>query len=263
MRFAATLSFFLLVSGISAQDEPKAYTHFEGRIVDIYGQTIEFAHIINLSRRFGVVSDRAGRFVMPVNRGDSLMLTHVSHVVRFVTIDQEHFETPGPYELIMLPKVFELREVVIRPLPRTRLEFRHEFVNIDLPPPPDSFRIRMPHISTLVYTGPQSGFGIVMKGPFQTYYDLFSKEARQLRKLNKELAAMQLQEEIEKRYNHLIIFRLTGIADPAVREEFMQYCNMPVDFILEASEYDLYMAILRCFESFRVKGGRAERLRKG
>jgi len=256
MKFAATFLFLLIFSGIAAQDEPKAYTHFEGRIVDIYNQTLEFAHVINLTRRFGVVSDRAGRFVMPVKMGDSLMLTHVSHVVRFVMIDQEHLEATGPYELIMLPKVFELREVVVRPLPRTRLEFRHEFVNVNLPAPPDSIRLKLPHINTMVYSGPQGGFGIVMKGPFQTYYDLFSKEARQIKKLNKELSALQLQEEIEKRYNHQLIFRLTGIADPANREEFMQYCKMPVDFILEASEYDLYMAILRCFESYRIRGGR-------
>lgn len=254
MKFAAFFFFFLFVSGIAAQDEPKPYTHFEGRVVDIYNNTLEYAHIINLTRRFGVVSDRAGRFVMPVKPGDSLMLSHVSHVVRFVMIDQEHLETEWPYELIMLPKVFELREVVVRPLPRTRLEFRHEFVNIDLPPMPDSVNLRMPHIHTMVYSGPQGGFGVVMKGPFQTFYDLFSKEAKQVKKLNKELSAMQLQEEIEKRYNHQLVFRLTGIAEAAIREEFMQFCKMPVDFILESTEYDLYMAILRCYESYRAMG---------
>ncbi len=251
----AFLIFLLLLpfAVLNAQnDEPaERFTHFEGRIIDIYNSTIEFAHIINITRRFGVVSDRSGRFVMPVKSGDSLMITHVSHMVRFVTMDPEHIEATGTYELIVLPKIFELREVVIRPLPATKLEFRHAFVNIDLPPPPDSLNLRMPHVNTMVYSGPTAGIGFVMKGPFQTFYDLFSREAKQLKKLERELTALQLAQEIEKRYNHDIVYRLTGLDDEELREEFMQYCQFPVDFILSTTDYDLFMAVIRCFESFR------------
>jgi hypothetical protein len=255
MRFILFLPLLFLTTSLSAEEEKK-FHHFEGRAVDIYHNNIEFAHIINLTRRFGVVSDRSGRFIVPVKQGDSLMITHVSHLVRFVMIDEEHLDFEGPYEIIMLPKVFELREVVIRPLPRTRLEFRQEFVNIDLPPPPDSVKLRMPHINTMVYSGPEQGFGIVMKGPFQTFYDLFSREARQVKKLEQELTALQVEEEIEKRYNHDLVYRLTGIEDAAIREELMQYCRIPVDFILNSTDYDLCIAILRCYESYRTRNSR-------
>lgn len=256
MKFVLFLFILFSVSSLSAGEDESGFHHFEGRAVDIYNNTIEFAHIINLSQRFGVVSDRSGRFIVPVMQGDSLMITHVSHLVRFVMIEEEHIDFEGPYEIIMLPKVFELREVVIRPLPQTRLEFRQEFVNIDLPPPPDSVRLDMPHINTMVYSGPEQGFGVVMKGPFQTFYDLFSKEAKQMKKLEKELTALQLEEEIKKRYNHDLVFRLTGIADEEVREEFMQFCRIPVDFILNATDYDLCIAILRCYESYRTRNAR-------
>lgn len=253
MRFVVAIALILYASGLEAQEEPRKYTHFEGRVTDIYSHTLAFAHIINLTRHFGVVSDRSGRFVMPVQLGDSLMLTHVSHLVRFVMIDEEHLNAPGPYELIMLPKVFELREVVVRPLPRNKLEFRQEFVNINLPPPPDSVKLRMPHIGTMVYSGPQHGFGVVMKGPFQTFYDLFSKEAKQLKKLEKELTALQIKEEVEKRYNHDLVYRLTSLEDEADREQLMQFCNIPVDFILNSSDYDLCIAIIRCYESYKAR----------
>jgi len=256
MKSAALLLFLLLALQPATAEEPVKYVHFEGRTVDIYHNIIEFSHVINLTRRFGVVSDRSGRFIMPVKHGDSLMITHVSHIVRFVMIDQEHLDTEGPYEIIMLPRVFELRELVVRPLPRTKLEFRQEFVNISLPPPPDSVQLRMPHISTMVYSGPEQGFGLVMKGPFQTFYDLFSREARQIKKLERELNAIEIQQEIEKRYNHDLVFRLTGIQEHEQREELMQFCGIPVDFILNATDYDLCIAILRCYESFR------ERLRR-
>lgn len=250
--------FILLLLGFlaSAEDEPKKYTYFEGRIIDVNNNKIGYAHIINLNRRFGVVSDPSGRFVMPLMRGDSIMITHVSHLVRFVMIDVEHINHEGPYELIILPKVFELSEVVVRPLPGTRLEFKQAFVNIELPATTDSVKLRMPHINTMVYSGPQQGFGVVMKGPFQTFYDLFSKEAKQIRKLEKEIETQQLQEEIEKRYNHDLVYRLTHIADEAEREKFMQYCNIPVGFILNSTDYDLCIAIIRCFESYRLKMGR-------
>ena len=258
MKVAVIFILLLLPSLLAAEEEPQKYVHFEGRVVDIYHNMLEYAHIINLTRRFGVVSNRSGRFIMPVKAGDSLMITHVSHLVRFVMIEQEHLDADEPYELIMLPKVFELREVVIRPFPQTWQEFRHEFVNIDLPSLPDSVRVRMPHINTMVYSGPQHGFGVVMKGPFQTFYDLFSKEAKQLRKLEKELTALQIQEEIEKRYNHDLVFRLTGIEEDSLREELMEFCNIPVGFILNSTDYDLCIAILRCYESFRVRRGRLQ-----
>jgi hypothetical protein len=253
MKITLVLTLVLASLFSQAEESEVKYVYFEGRAVDIYHNTIEYAHIINLTRRFGVVSDRSGRFIMPVKQGDSLMITHISHMVRFVMIDQEHLEAQGPYEIIMLPRVFELREVVVRPLPRTRLEFKQEFITIDLPPPPDSVKLGMPHINTMVYTGPEHGFGIVMKGPFQTFYDLFSREARQIKKLQRELSAIELQEEIEKRYNHDLVFRLTGIQEEEQREELMQYCQIPVDFILNATEYDLCIAILRCYESFRER----------
>lgn len=256
MKFVILLLFLFPVPLLTAAEDEKKPVHFEGRIIDIYNNTIEYAHVINLTQRFGVVSDRSGRFVMPVKLADSLMITHVGHLVRFVMIDHEHLDAEGPYEIIVLPKIFELREVVVRPLPRTRLEFRQEFVNIDLPPPPDSIALRMPHIHTMVYTGPQHGFGVVMKGPFQMFYDLFSKEARQMRKLEKELTSVQISKEIEKRYNHDLFYRLTGIEDEALREKLMQYCQPPLDFILNATDYDLCIAILRCFESYKARGFR-------
>lgn len=253
MKVVIILILLLVPILLPAEEEPVKFTHFEGRVVDIYQNTVGYAHIINLTRRFGVVSDRSGRFVMPVKEGDSLMITHVSHLVRFVVIDDEHIDHDDTYELSMLPKVFELSEIVVRPLPRTRLEFQQEFANIDLPPPPDSVELRMPHINTMVYSGPEQGFGIVMKGPFQTFYDLFSKDAKQMRKLEKELTAIELQEAIEKRYNHDLVYRLTSIEDEKTRERFMQFCNIPVDFILNSTEYDLCIAILRCYESFRIR----------
>lgn len=260
MKSAIILTLLLLPFWLQAEEEQEKYTHFEGRIVDIYHNTIEYAHIINITRRFGVVSDRSGRFVMPVKEGDSLMITHVSHLVRFVMIDPEHIEAKGVYELIMLPKVFELREVVVRPIPQTWQEFRREFVTINLPPPPDSVELRMPHIHTMVYSGPEHGLGVVMKGPFQTFYDLFSKEAKQMRKLEKELTAIQIQEEIDKRYNHELVYRLTGINDEKNRQEFMDFCRIPVDFILYSTEYDLCIAILRCYESYRSSRGLRQRI---
>lgn len=241
--------FILLAAALTTRAQEVDLFHLQGRMIDVYGEVIEYAHIINLSRSTGVISDRSGRFAIPAREGDSIMISHLTHISRFLTAERPPDEF-SVVELVLLPRVFELSELVIRPLPRTRAEFRHEFKNLRLPSPPEPVDIRMPHISTFVYTGPEHGMGVVIKGPFQALYDQFSREARQRRKLESELAIEFVAREVAKRFNPQLIKRATGLHDDEAISRFMEFCNFEPSFILRVSDYELITAILICFDRY-------------
>lgn len=247
MRSIKILLFITVALSVRSQEVD--LFHFQGRMIDIYGEVIEYAHIINLSRSTGVISDRSGRFAILAREGDSIMITHLTHITRFLSARKPPDELFVD-EVVLLPRVFELSELIIRPLPRNRAEFRHDFKNLRLPPPPEPVDIRMPHISTLVYTGPEHGVGIVIKGPFQAFYDQFSREARQRRKLESELAKEFVAKQVAGRFNPQLIKRATGLSNEEEINRFMEFCNFDPSFILRVSDYELVTAILICYERY-------------
>ncbi|MDP2423200.1 MAG: hypothetical protein U1C46_04050 [Bacteroidales bacterium] len=251
MRSALFIVCLFFFASVFAQERKPG--HFEGRIIDLYNNTLEYAHVINLSRSYGVVADHNGRFIMPAFEGDSLMITHVSHITRFIRAELPTIAFPEPTEIVMLPKIFELKEFIVRYLPKTKMEFRHDFVQLKLPEATPAVDIRMPHIHTLVYLGPEHGLGVVIKGPFQALYDQFSREAKSKRKLESELAREVTRALVEHKYNHQLISSLTGLRDHDSLQSFMDYCNLPNEIVLKSTQYELCIEILQCFESYQSR----------
>ncbi len=251
MRTAFFIVCILSFSFSFAQEERPG--HFEGRVIDLYNNPLPFAHVINLARSFGVVADQNGRFIIPAFEGDSLMITHVSHITRFIKADLSSQGQILVPEIVMLPKIFELKEFVVRYLPKNKMEFRHDFIHLKLPEVEKTVNIRMPSIHTLVYSGPEHGFGVVIKGPFQALYDQFSREAKSRRKLESELAKEMTKALIEQKYNHQLVRSLTGIRDMDSIQNFMEYCHLPDALILESTQYELCIEILQCFESYQKR----------
>ncbi len=242
---------FLLVWALKTLAQSDLPGHMEGRVIDLYNHPISYAHIINLNKSFGVVADQSGRFVIPASHGDSLLITHVSHLVRIMPARLTPSPSMMPEEIVLLPKIFELKEFVVRYLPKTREEFRHDFVRLKLPERSVAVDLKLPHINTMVYSGPEGGAGIVIKGPIQAIYDQFSKEARSRRKLESELANEVTRQMVQQKYSPQLVISLTGLNDPDSVRAFMNYCRFSDQTILESNQYDLCVEILKCFDMYQ------------
>lgn len=248
MKYLLTL-LLLWITLVSLGQHEEA-VHYEGKVIDLYNQPIEYAHIINLNKRFGVVAGPLGRFIIPVSTCDTLLVSHVGHIARLVKVDVENIGKIN--EVVLLPKIFELAEYVVRPLPRNKAEFRHDFVSLKLPAKPEPVDLQMPPITTLVYLGPEHGVGVVIRGPIQALYDQFSREARQRRKLESEIALEKTKMLVSQKYNPVVVSSLTGLTNPDEIESFMDYCNIPDSVVLSSPAYELYLSILECFRNYQA-----------
>jgi len=72
-----------------------------------------------------------------------------------------------------------------------------------------------------------------------------------MRELRRLKARDALQAKIEPRYNVGMVMRITGL-DKAEAEEFMEFCDFPASFLLNASEYRIIAEIEEQFERYRV-----------
>lgn len=57
-------------------------------------------------------------------------------------------------------------------------------------------------------------------------------------------------------YSDSLIFKITGLTEKKEIEDFRDYCDLNTDFILNASEYELYAAVMECYESYKCEGNK-------
>lgn len=55
---------------------------------------------------------------------------------------------------------------------------------------------------------------------------------------------------IDKKYNVTVVKNVTGLTDDEETVKFMQFCRLPEDFVYKSNEYELYKAILDCYDSY-------------
>jgi hypothetical protein len=142
-------------------------------------------------------------------------------------------------------KSFNPQDSVRSPWPATWAEFKKEFLEMKVEDPLANLDLHLPspaEMRNLAY--PQGG--IVMQGPISFLYDQFSKEARSKR----IYADLMKKDEAAVRYNNVVISKVTGIQDEDEIKKFIDFCGLRVEFILEASDYELYAAIMDCYENF-------------
>jgi hypothetical protein len=241
------LLLLLLPSVIYAQD--KNVFIIKGHLSNLDNQPLVYAHIIVPNQHIGTISDTNGNFALPLTYGDTLMISHIGYMTRFIYFTENTFVYNNTIEIILLPQAFELKEVVITPFPKNWEAFKEAFVNLKLEEEPKP-SLDLASLGIKHYVRPEDGFGVSAMGPVQALYNIFSKEV----KSQKKLAALKQKDKFEKkiriRYSEQLVSRLTGITDDALLKKFMHYCNLKDDYIIASSDYDLYLAIMDCYKHF-------------
>lgn len=137
------------------------------------------------------------------------------------------------------------KDSVRSPWPATWEEFKKEFLEMKVEDPLANLDLHLPspeEMRNLAY----GGYIFVAKGPISILYDHFSKEARSKR----IYADLMRKDAAAVRYNSVIISKITGLQDEEEIKKFIDFCAFRVEFILNASDYELYAAILDCYEEF-------------
>lgn len=131
------------------------------------------------------------------------------------------------------------------PWPATWEEFKKEFIEMKIEDPIANLDLHLPspkEMRNMAY--PQGG--IVMQGPISLLYDRFSKEAKSKR----IYADLMKKDAAAVRYNSVVIAKVTGLQDEVEIKKFIDFCAFRVEFILDATDYELYAAILDCYQDY-------------
>jgi hypothetical protein len=139
------------------------------------------------------------------------------------------------------------KDSVPSPWPATWEEFKREFIEMKVEVPLANLELHLPSAKEMRNIAYPQG-GIIVQGPISFLYDQFSKEARSKR----IYADLMKKDAAAVRYNSVVVSKVTGIQDKEDIKKFIDFCALRVQFILDASDYELYAAIQDCYEDFCI-----------
>lgn len=251
LKYLATilLSFCLLYA--YSQNDADGRIKVTGEIKDTKMKAVSYAHIVEKSRNEGWVGDYYGCFQAYVYPGDTLVISAVSYHPAFIYIPSDANNQGYLVEIIMQQDTIHLKELVIYPWPATYSQLKKDFLKVEIEDPMADIDLNLPSLKDLgkflktpmepgqigIYAGP---------GPFSILYDQFSKEARSKRMY----AEILKKEKVDKRYNKATVSRITGLKGEDEIKKFMDFCSLQIKFILESTDYELYAAILNCYDEY-------------
>ena len=73
-------------------------------------------------------------------------------------------------------------------------------------------------------------------------------------KADKQISKFEYQEELSReaneRYNPQVVASITGISEEEAAK-FIQYCHLSREYILQKSDYDLYIIISQLYKEYQ------------
>ncbi len=212
-------------------------------------QPVTYATIVNQRSRLGTISGENGYFSVSGLRGDTITFTAIGFLPVHYVVPLLGSADVQAMKVIMTPQTYELSEVLIRPY--SEGQFKKELLTLKLPSE-NNPQLKLPEIvqpglsKDIIYTGS----GIAVQGPISALYNKFSRRGKEL----KEIASLRNSEERSRIYkaklNPDFVSRVTGLKDQALAE-FMTYCHPAENFVLNANEYDLALALHDCLKTFK------------
>ncbi len=244
---------FLTGGMARAQEEARSPVHpsldsivmVQGQLRDFKtGKPIPYAHILNLRFHRATVSDTLGFYTIPMRRNDTLLITAIGY-------EDEKFTLPPFWPtnnfsgvIYLKEKVYNIEGVTVHGL-GTYEQFKQKVLSLDLS---DDEVVKMQSYYDKILTEEAIKYQAVSTG---FSFSLRSPEERSLRKLQKVLEQQKIQQQIDAKYNKAIVSKLTGLKGKAL-EDFMHYCQLPEDFILKSSEYDILRRIKASYENYKL-----------
>jgi hypothetical protein len=151
--------------------------------------------------------------------------------------------------ILLQNDTLNLSEIIIHPYPSDLRSLKREFLALktDKEPQVDL------HLEDVSIPAPFNG-AIVIKGPFTALYETFSRHAKIMKNYENLIGQDKLNIMVGKRYNIVIVSKITGLKEEKEIIRFMEFCNLEPEFILNVTAYELYFSINECYKRFKEIG---------
>ena len=215
---------------------------------------VPYVHIFTKDGSRGTVTNENGEFRISADLYDTLVFSSVGYEHYFFRLTEN--VSDGATVVIELDtKTYELDPVNVQAY-KSIETFKQDVLALDIPTEKKGIRLEIPKGYTLPPEGArdmsQAQGGATIRGAVSGLYDAFSREGRERKKLATYRKDQHHQRVIADRYNADIVKRVTNLSDEAV-EQFMEWCKFEDDFILNSSDYELSVAMLKCLDEFKSR----------
>ena len=197
-----------------------------------------FAYVINKNSSQGTLSDDAGKFLIHVAIGDTLAFSFLGYSTTKIythLLKDAAKNSSLTLKVYLRPKATELNSILITSPFITKEEKEYYRRKVD-----EYHRV----VSSPFAIGP-TGAGLSIDALYYT----FSKRGKELKKLSEIYLQLEIDETREHRLNGELIRVITG-NDTLNVKAFWKFCYLPDGFIVNASDYDLYYAVNRCYRQY-------------
>lgn len=241
--FFINIFLFLIFASYIAKSQP--FVIIEGEVINKVGEPIPNAHILNITKKIGTITNGQGIFKIFASPGDSMMVSSMGYKNYRATVPKVLPYKVLSIKVTMINDTFLLTETIIRAFPATYEQFKKEFVALKLKKNPNEKLFAK--IMDKQYN-PKGG--IVMKGPISAIYDAFSREG----KLKRKMAELQYQDNLrEMVYDKIpkdLLIKAYHQKDEAALEQFLEFCQLPENLIINGSTYDLLVFMNQCYQRY-------------
>ncbi|WP_224999212.1 carboxypeptidase-like regulatory domain-containing protein [Cesiribacter sp. SM1] len=250
-RFLLIVSALMLIGFAALAQSPAKKTEyiFKGQLVDAdSGMAVPHAHITNPYKGLLTVSQAGGAFTMPVEAGDTLIISNIGYVTLKYPVPATASE--GVVTIELQPKTEQMEEVVITKFP-SEARFKEQILGLNLPDEGVALDLPAPVIERRTDEGDPGGVTVFSHtGAISGFANKFNNKERG-RQFKARMAVQEQNEAyIATKFNKEVVQNITGLEDEEKLNEFMKFCVMPDDFLMKASEYEIHEAVLGCFKDF-------------
>lgn len=218
----------------------------EGKVNESCGSAIQDVHVINRSFKYGITTDLDGKFRIMVEMGDSILFTHMGYKPFWFQVPTNEEINGKMVYIALLSDTIYLEEAIVRPFPATFKEFKEVVAKLDLPE--DKKPAAFGSVRGPVYS-PEGG--IVMPGPISVLYAIYSKEAKQIRKMNEINHFENIRTLLYSKVPKDIIYKNFDVQSEFELECFLHQCNLSDDFIYTASAIEIIDQLYYCYAQMR------------
>lgn len=250
MRLSTFFLFVIIlvfpVSRLSAQ----SYVLINGKVWNLKGESLVGAHALNTTRNYGTFTDSEGKFFLVMATQDSLKVSMIGYKPFYFKIPVGLSAQSYSINVTLVSDTMLLKEATIRPYPLTYREFRQEFISLNLPEEAALKRLQLPtEPYRSKYTTPE-GY-LALPGPVSLLYNAFSKEAKELRKLQ----AIREQENLRNKLLSIIALEVLlyryGCETTDDIDALIFMCGITKDYLNSTPHYLIARRISACGYTFK------------
>jgi hypothetical protein len=196
---------------------------------------ISDVHVVNKNKTLGTISNYRGAFTIDAHVGDTIVFSNIAFKYYYHCVTWA--DTAKYLKVVLETRDFMLDEVSI---------FTYELTT-NVSKPLKMGRPMIPRNEDISDPKPIEGS---LASPIDMVYAIFSKRQKQLRELQELRKKDAFRERLNQGSNHSILLEITGLSE-AELQQVLFYCRYSRNYISTATDYELLVSLLMCFEEFQ------------